>query len=83
MIAVMKKSLLITACSLVSPILVTQYLGDDTASQSVTLMVLSAILCCATWVAAVILLKHPLSDDPAFKRALCFILRNDKYSNKA
>ena len=76
MFVVMKKSLLITLCTLVGPALVAQFSGDGTLGQSITLLALSAILCGAAWIAATIFLKHPLSDDPIFKRAVGHIIRS-------
>ncbi|THF63646.1 lipopolysaccharide biosynthesis protein [Pseudothauera nasutitermitis] len=62
----LKKSLLVTAACMLPPLLV--LLAPQ--GGGIARLLLSATLCALAWVAAVALFRHPLADEPLFRRAL-------------
>ncbi len=66
----LKKSLLVTMMCMTPPILVSVHGSASTQAGEFGLLALSALLCAASWLAAVILSHHPIAEDPLFRRIL-------------
>jgi len=68
--AKLRKSLAVTATCMTPPVCIAALTPTSGTSGALAAMGLSALTCALSWVAAVIFFRHPITDDPLFRRMI-------------
>jgi len=68
--AKLRKSLAVTATCMTPPVFIAALIPANGTSGALAAMGLSAALCALTWVGAVIFFRHPITNDPLFRRMI-------------